>query len=376
MYLIQGLVRPASAMGGVFTSGAAITAVRYYSDQSDTRKRLYEQCADFMKDRGLTAKTILNSQSESKIHFDLPGPTTVNFEIWSSLAPTDQFNSQGKLWVRNKDKEELCVQLVDLIDSRKVDMSDRVVLVCEGCDNADYLGLLLPHLIQSNPRRDVKVLLINGNKKKLTHTFRFASAFVGPSNVSCHVDDALYRPSLPQLERYANYQRVFLPFRLLIVDQYSVIHRYLRARTSMLESDDIVLGCFRKWNKTFSGDDVWVAREEYSKSTNEELGYANYSRRALRGARERFLARVERNQGQASGLEGLQRLSLAELLHLELQEGIASDIISQYHMSITPRAGKNLLQNLGAEILFFGQVNDHSDHPYPISLLPTVWMRR
>ncbi len=190
--------------------------------------------------------------------------------------------------------------------------------------------------------------------------------------MSCHVDDALYRGTLPQLRRYTDYQRIFLPFRLLIVSQFSIIDRYLRSRTQGLSHSDVILGCFREWDRESVVPDVWTTREKFHRVVNESEGYVNYLKPAPRKARVHYLAKHLNREPETMWAE-LRECTLAELAHRESEAGIDPEMVLQSHMSITARRSKLSIEGLGAKTLYCGLVQDYSDHGYPISLLPAIW---
>jgi hypothetical protein len=101
----------------------------------------------------------------------------------SPLSPKPQVSVDEQLSRSHNDKQILIAQLGCLVDRGLISFNRDLLILSEGCDNADYLGLLIPYLRSLRGIGTIKVLLTNCSETKLQSAQRFTSLFVGPENV-------------------------------------------------------------------------------------------------------------------------------------------------------------------------------------------------
>lgn len=125
---------------------------------------------------------------------------TGGFYSWSTL-PHQRVNIQqnGSIVLLNSDKRVLIEQFVTLVDKGVIIPEKQILLLNEGCDNGDFLGLMIPFL--SHCGSELKIVLVNGNKKKLEEAAHFSRSLLQDQDVEYLLHDSFR--SVPQaIDKY------------------------------------------------------------------------------------------------------------------------------------------------------------------------------
>lgn len=115
----------------------------------------------------------------------------------------------------------------------------------EGCDNGDYLMVLLPYLASVRHSQDAEtaVILTNGHTKKLQGAAKLTELLLSPDAVSFYVTNA-FESLPPGLDKYQDFQKLHLFFRLVIVARPDEITQFVESRLEKMEDADIAVASF------------------------------------------------------------------------------------------------------------------------------------
>lgn len=136
------------------------------------------------------------------------------------------------------DKMALIEQLAELQKTGAFSVSDDKLIVAEGCDNGNYLPSAIAVLVPKGRSGSTRLFLTNGNSamvKQATEVGYRALRALGIDEPQvygglCNAFDRY--PS--EIDVFPNSQKIFIPFRLGIVENYEAIRRFIEQRIPIM----------------------------------------------------------------------------------------------------------------------------------------------
>lgn len=165
---------------------------------------------------------------------------TPNFIAWGTVNPKDRpLFKDGIPRVECSDKEVLIKLLACLPEVR---FDQDVLLIHEGCDTGDYLPLFVSFLKGRKVER-MKILLTNGNNGKLVRAANIAAHLLRKEDVFFSIANAF--DGIPtEVCKYADFQKIFSPFRLMMVERPDKISLFIRQRLEFMRAQDVGIASF------------------------------------------------------------------------------------------------------------------------------------
>ena len=203
-------------------------------------------------ERFLTAKDVQRKWENTEVQLAINRSSGVSIEkskleidagliFWHSDSVKPIVWQAGSIKLLNSDKQDLIDTFIEEVESGQILLRDKVALICEGCDNGDYLAPLVAYF-NSKKIYNVKIYLSNGVEHKVAAAKGFASCLIDKDNVKAFLTNA-YK-EIPEIEEYKGYQKIFCPFRLPIIQRERQIIRFLHRRLRLMQKEDLGLICF------------------------------------------------------------------------------------------------------------------------------------
>ena len=257
------------------TSSKKIIALSSTSTPTAITEEKYLQTSKKVEELSRLHLLSRNAPSKMKELFSLenakpPAYVDGTFYSWAK-APCKKVDikEDGSINILNSDKRILINQLAHLIDKGIVVPEKKILLLNEGCDNGDFLGLVIPLL--SNQGTNIKVLLVNGNEKKLKEATQLSSILLDGKDVTYLLHNSF--ESIPSpVTQFADHQMFHLFFRLAIVEKFDVIVDFIKKRIDVMKPNDVALASFLQWN-ALSMKTMCSHYSNTTKEANNDLGY-------------------------------------------------------------------------------------------------------
>ncbi len=253
---------------------------------------------------------------------DSPIYRTGSFYSWTK-ANVKKANIQedGSITLLNSDKRVLITQFACLVEKGVIMPEKQILLLNEGCDNGDFLGLMIPFLLEHGS--ELKVVLVNGNEKKLKEAAmltKFLVEDVGDKNVTYLIHDSF--ASIPAIvsRNFSDHQTFHLFFRLPIVERFSVVADFTEKRLASMKPSDIAIGSFLLWNKISM--DTMLSKQSQVKEENSNLGYVTLEQNMTKSAKN-----ILSNSGTSEEDLGVYTTAFTEKGVQDLIAGCGGDIL-------------------------------------------------
>ncbi|MBF8263530.1 MAG: hypothetical protein HW387_1195 [Parachlamydiales bacterium] len=145
------------------------------------------------------------------------------------------------------DKVALIETLLKLREAGNVSFSEDIVVVAEGCDDGNYLPLIITALTLDGTPREIRLFLTNGNDAMIQTAAKVGyralhARDINPPNVHGGICNAFDRyPS--KLDEFPKSQKIFIPFRLGAVGSYSEIEKLIGQRIPVMGQSGMCALC-------------------------------------------------------------------------------------------------------------------------------------
>jgi hypothetical protein len=272
-----------------------------------------------------------------------PMSFSANFLTWASDNASKNRLLANPEGILNFDKKVLITLLKCLEERGDVFIKKDVVVVNEGCDTGDYLMLFIPLLKKLGAER-IKVFLTNGNKDKLALAAKIGKSLLSESDVFFSRVNAF--DGVPtELDKYRDFQMIFSPFRLMIVERPDKIRTFLLDRLSYMRSGDIGICSF-------------LHQDSVAETTMIDLGWKS-------------------QQDKASlGYSIFKKKSSAGLVRYFEQVGIDLRERDRCNTSFSQEKVQRMFQEIGGEVLHISLIRAHSDEKKRVNLLGTIFKKQ
>ncbi|MBF8264130.1 MAG: hypothetical protein HW387_1795 [Parachlamydiales bacterium] len=145
------------------------------------------------------------------------------------------------------DKEALIEKLPKMQEAEAVSLSDDIVVVAEGCDDGNYLPLIVTALTLDSTPRTIRLFLTNGSAgmvQKAAEVGYRALHATGVNTPQVHGDPCNAFDRYPsRIDEFPKSQKIFIPFRLGVVGSYSEIGKVLEQRIPIMGQSGICALC-------------------------------------------------------------------------------------------------------------------------------------
>jgi hypothetical protein len=268
---------------------------------------------------------------------------TANFALWSSFSRGAKIQlspTTGLPVIKNSDKVILIKFLGCLEESGRIIIQKNVVIVNEGCDNGDYLMLMIP-LLRKLGAENIKIILVNGNENKLRIARKIGAELLSEKDSFAFVENSFDGvPSALEGYEKMGFQVIFAPFRLVIVERPDKIASFIETRIKHMKTNDLGVCSF-------------LHKDEVS-----------YQTMVVEGDNE------------------VQAVSGADVYTGEIRGNLRKALLSRNvppslcNTAFTQEKVKALFSENGGEIVSMSLIETLSDDKKPINVLGTIFRRK
>ena len=212
-------------------------------------ERIDKLAKSHLKKYRITAETlpkVLDTSGKNYQIIDAQGFTqTANMYTWVVGSPAKPFQiaSDGTPKLLNSDKELLIKTLAALFYKNMISFGKKISVINEGCDNGDYLSLLIPFLVNSDTE-SIRVFLTNGHERKLKLAYRLSESLLPKKGNTFMGYMNAFFDQLPRDVNSDDFQKLFLFFRLVIVEHPDIVKSFVHKRLQDMKVGDIAIASF------------------------------------------------------------------------------------------------------------------------------------
>ena len=269
---------------------------------------------------------------------------TANFLGWQQTPLILPRVENGQVKLLNSDKDVLIKSIAYLHETGQIELKKKVLIVNEGCDNGDYLLVLLPYLTSINRPEgaETAIILTNGHTRKLQGAAKLSKLLLSSSAVSFYVANA-FRGLPPGLEKYQDFQKLHLFFRLVIVARPNEITQFIESRLKRMNNTDIAVASF------LCADEKATAALGNRKNTYQEPG-------------DDFTIFIKKT---SKGIQSKLR-----------NDGIPEQNLDIYNTAFTEKGIQDLIRSRGGNIIHMIKIPSSTDDRKDINIIGVVFTRK
>ncbi|NGX62292.1 MAG: hypothetical protein K940chlam9_01789 [Chlamydiae bacterium] len=275
-----------------------------------------------------------------------PITQTANIVAWqASEIRFPQVDEEGNIQVLNNDKKVLFNQFASLVTKKNVRINSKVLILNEGCDNADFLGLVVPYLIHKQTN-DMQIILTNGQKEKLEVAAKFSTLLLDEKRVSWALANS-FDGYPKQIEKHLDYQKLFMFYRLVIVEKFSKIQQFLKDRIAIMGPHDVAMASFLHWDETAC------------RTMNKNYGYDPH---------------IIEDNGTAVGLQFEKPLS-ERIFTMLKNKGVPKNDLVVVNTAFKIAQIEKMIPQLGGKIVHISIIPTETDEGATINVIGTIFVK-
>lgn len=321
--------------------GNIVNDARY----NEVAEKINKISKQHLEDKKITApliRHVFNSPITSNLNIR-SGAQSANFLGWQQSSLILPCIENGKIKLLSSDKDVLIKSLACLYETGQIELKKKILIINEGCDNGDYLMMLLPYLASvSRPEgAETAVILTNGHARKLQGAAKLAALLLSPDAVSFYMANA-FEELPPGLEKYQYFQKLHLFFRLVIVARSNEITQFIESRLEKMNSTDIAVASF------LCADEKAIHALGSQKNTYQE------------NSKDVTIFVTKTTEKIRSRLKGL---------------GITEENLDVYNTAFTEKGVRDLITSRGGKILHMIKTSSMTDKKKEINILGVVFTK-